>query len=172
MKQKRRLWALAAAIMAIVVVLSAGVAYARYMDKTSGSLSFRIKGLPELEMAQQEWKQVGEQTYALTFRMKNAAENCVIFLAMSEGISAPEQIQVYLTLPGGVTLQATGEAIFPESNLYSAFGGGYVFRFLDGASGQERILDLTTQEYVLNVVGLASAAEEISLLRVFIEYAE
>lgn len=172
MKHRRILLALATVIMVAAVVLSAGVAYARYMDKTSGDFAFKVKGLPELAMTQQEWQQIGENTYTLTFTMKNAVENCVLFLAMSEGISAPEQIQVYMSLPGGAYLQATGEAILPGSDLYATFGGGYVFRFLDGETGEERTLDLTTQEYALNVVGLESAVEEISLLRVFIEYAE
>ena len=169
----RKKFLLALALVCVAVMLCAVAAYARYMDQTGEGLSFQVKGLPELKMADQQWRQIGENTYTLTFTMENEAENCVLFLALSEGISAPEQIQVYLSLEDGQLLQATGERIEAGSDLANVFGGGYVFRFVDAETGQERVLDLTTdQEYALNVVGLPTAEEQISLLRVFIEYAQ
>ena len=171
MTRKKVFVALAVAFAA--VMLFAVTAYARYMDQTGAGLSFQVKGLPELEMATQTWEKVGENTYTLIFTMENDADSCVLFLAVSQGVSVPEQIQVYLSLENDQILRATGTQIQPNSDLANVFGEGYVFRFLDAETGEECILDLEAgREYALNVVGLDSAAEQTSLLRVFIEYAQ
>ncbi len=165
MKNKRLLWITAIALMVLAVTVSAGVAYARYMDRVNQDFFLTVKAQPELALAHQVWTQDGDD-YVLEFQMVAAAENCRVFLAVSEGVTAPENLQVSLTMPdGSTTLFAAGTEILETSSLYHTFGGGYVFHFPD-------VLDLTSQSYTLRVEGLTAAAQEASLLRLFIEYAK
>lgn len=165
MKRKRLLWITAIALMVLAVTVSAGVAYARYMDRVNKDFSLTVKPQPELALASQVWTQDGDD-YVLEFQMAAAAENCRVFLAVSEGVTAPETLQVSLKMPdGSTTIFAVGTEILEISSLYNTFGGGYVFHFPD-------VLDLTTAPYTLRVEGLTSAAQEASLLRLFIEYAK
>lgn len=166
----RKKWTLTAVILVTVCILTVGVAYARYQTELQNTLKFQTRNT--LSVAQQQWQQL-DGAYVLTFTMAQKSENSRIYLAASEGITAPENMQVILTLPGedAVQLQATAEPIIENSILATVFGTGYVFRFLD-TEGNELTFDMTTAEYTLTVAGLDSAAEHASLLRLFVEQAQ
>lgn len=188
-----RLWMVTLGVLATAVVLLIGSAYARYREELVGDQSFQVKPGQQLAFATQQWQQDEDGNRILTFSMEKAAENCRVFLAVSEGVTAPENLQVTLTLPAEgtvaasengteavtvnapVTLTAKGEAIMPGSSLYSVFGSGYVFRFYEpGAEGQtpvEMALDLKSEEvYTLTISGLSAATEQTSLLRLFVDH--
>lgn len=181
----RKKLSLAVFLLIAALVLSMGVAYARYQEESGGDLFFQVKPLEELSIATQEWTQVGD-AYMLTFSMSQEEENCRIFLAVSDGVALPENLEVVLTMSNPesiepLTYTATVEAISESSALHSVFGSGYVFRFREMLTdaetgeetpGEELIFDLTTEIYTLTVRGLDSAAAETSLLRLFVEYAE
>lgn len=158
-------------LLTAVVALSLGV-HARYREEITGDPAFQIKPMEQLHIVQQQWRQT-EDASVLTFSLEKAAKTHV-YLALSEGITAPENVEVLLTLPGEkpVTLRATGTEIPEVSGLKALFGSGYVFRFLDPETGEEQILELPAQECVLTVRGLDTAAEQTSLLRLFVEYAQ
>jgi hypothetical protein len=172
MRRNHRIPLLLTALLLIAVVaLSLGV-YARYREEISGDPAFQVKPMAQLRIAQQKWQQA-EDAAVLTFSMEQAAQTHV-YLAMSEGVTAPGNVEVLLTLPGvePVTLLATGSEIPEVSGLKALFGSGYVFRFLDPETGEEQILELPTEECVLTVRGLDAATEQTSLLRLFVEYAQ
>lgn len=163
----RRKWVYTAIALMLCCLLLVGVAYARYQAQLQNTIQFQTGQLQMLALAKQEWTQ-SEDMYQLTFSVGEAAENCRIYLAASDGVTAPEKMQVILTFPEGESLQATAEPIYDNSILASLFGTGYAFRFLD-AGGNEITFDLTTADYSLTVAGMDGAAEQASLLRLFVE---
>lgn len=172
MGKNRIVWLLAAILLTAALVFSVGSAYARYREEFSGDFIFQAKPLDTLDFSQEQWQRT-EDGYALTFSMLRDEPRCRVFLAASQGISAPENLTVTLTIPGEepVILQATAEQIPEVSALSALFGAGYVFRFLDEQTGQELTLELTAEAvYTLTVQGLESAAQQTSLLRLFVEY--
>lgn len=197
MRDKRRLtWLLTAFLLMISLLLAVGITFGRYRTEIFGNLIFQVKPLKQLAFQSQQWAQAEDGSYTLTFTMAEANENCRIYLAVSEGITAPDALQVTLTLPVVTTeenleaqeeagdssetpeevlpvvLTATMEQITEGTALYGTFGSGYVFRFYDAETGEQITLDLVAgSAYVLTVTGLQSAAEQTSLLRLFVEYA-
>lgn len=207
MRDKRRLtWLFAACVLMISLFLAVGITFGRYRSEILGNLIFQVKPMKQLTFQSQKWLQAEDGSYALTFTMAEEADNCRMYLAVSEGITAPDALQVTLTLPiveAGedpaeeeqteenleaqegtgdssetpeevlpVVLTATMEKITEGTALYATFGSGYVFRFYDAETGNEITLDLVAESaYVLTVTGLQSAAEQTSLLRLFVEYA-
>ena len=170
--RNKRIWLLTAILVTAALVLSVGSAFARYREEFSGDFPFRAKPLNALTFAQDAWKQT-ENGCTLTFSMNQDEPRCRCFLAVSAGISKPEQLTVTLTLPGEepLILLATAEPIPEVSGLSALFGSGYVFRFLDEQTQQELTLELKAETaYTLTVQGLESAAQQTSLLRLFVEY--
>lgn len=170
--RNKRIWLLVAILVTAALVLSVGSAFARYREEFSGDFLFQAKPLNSLAFVQEEWKQT-ENGYTLTFRLNQDEPRCRCFLAVSEGISKPEQMTVTLTLPEDepVILLATAEQIPEVSGLSALFGSGSVFRFLDEQTQQELTLELKAEtEYTLTVQGLEAAAQQTSLLRLFVEY--
>ena len=177
MKSKKN-WTVALGALTVAAALLVGITYARYREELVGDQSFQPKPAQQVAFASRQWQADEEGNWVLTFSVENAVENCRVYLAVSEGVTQPENLQITLTVPGEltqdpVTLTATGQEITPGSALYSVFGTGYVFRFYeagDQAAG-EMTLDLKKDEtYTLTVSGLSSAAEQTSLLRLFVDY--
>lgn len=181
MEKKKVTLLLAVVLLVAALALSLGTAYARYQESIGADLNFQVKPMEKLTIAKQEWSETEDGAYALTFSMEQEAQNCRIYLAVTDG-ATPENLTVTLTLPaeeesGGetaeaepVVLTAAGEKIPEASSMYLLFGPGYVFRFLD-EDGQQVIFDLTTEDYNLTVQGLDTAVQQTSLLRLFVEYA-
>lgn len=161
---------LAALLLVAAGGLAIGTAYARYREVLTGDPAFQVNPTDQLTIADQQWQQV-EDNYVLTFTMEKTSPGCRVFLAMSEGVHTPETLTVTLTLPGvePAVLQATAATIPEGTPLYKMFGPGSVFRFADADTGEEALLDLTTQPYTVTVQGLGEAAQQASLLRLFVE---
>lgn len=181
MMKRNRLWKVTLGALIAAVLLSVGSAYARYHEELVGDQSFQVKPAEQMAFASEQWQTDEDGNRVLTFSMANTVENGRVYLAVSQGVTAPETLQVALTLPvedgteaEAVTLRAKGQKITPETSLYSVFGPGYVFRFYDTAEQQdsvEKALDLKREAvYTLTVSGLASATEQASLLRLFVDY--
>ena len=175
--KSNRLWMAALCVLTATAIFLVGSTYARYREELVGDQSFQVKPAQRLAFATQQWQTEENGDRILTFSMENSAEDCRVYLAVSEGITAPEKLQVTLTLPAqgqdAVTLTAKGEAIAPGSAVYSVFGSGYVFRFFEaeGQTPAELSLDLNSEAvYTLTVSGLSAAAEQTSLLRLFVDY--
>ncbi|MBQ4333674.1 MAG: hypothetical protein IJC33_07845 [Clostridia bacterium] len=171
MRNKKRISLLLAVLLLVAAgALVIGPAYARYREVLTGDPAFQVNPAEQLAIADQQWQQV-EDTYVLTFTMEKTSPDCRVFLAMSEGVHAPEAVTVTLTLPGAepVDLQATAATIPAGTPLYRLFGPGSVFRFVDADTGEEAVLDLATQPYTVTVHGLSQAAQQASLLRLFVE---
>lgn len=181
MKSKKN-WTVALGALALAAALLVGITYARYREELVGDQAFQVKPAQQLSFASQQWQEDEDGNWTLTFSLEQSVENCRAYLAVSEGITQPETLQITLTLPGEqtgeltrepVTLTATGQAITPGSSLYSVFGAGFVFRFYgaEEQAGEEMTLDLEKDEsYTLTVSGLSAAAEQTSLLRLFVDY--
>ena len=165
------LWA-ALLVLAIVVVLFSGTAYARYRAELTGNMQFQAKPLEQIHMAGQTWKST-KDVCVLTFSLKEDAGTCRVYLAVSQGVTAPEALQVTLTVPGEepVTVVGAQTPIAEGSALGAQFGPGTVFRFPGETDGGELQLELTADtQYTVTVRGLPSAAEQASLLRLFVEH--
>lgn len=199
MKNNRRItWLLTVIVLTAALVLSVGTAYARYKSELSGDLAFQVKPMEQLSFQTQQWTQGEDGSHILTFSMAESGEKCRMYLAVSEGITAPESLAVTLTLPpeetetlpeegleaqteteeqetpnAPIVLTATMQQITEGSSLYALFGSGYVFRFFHEETGEEIFLNLIADfSYTLTVSGLQSAAAQTSLLRLFVEYAQ
>ena len=165
------LWAAALALVLIIALLSA-TAYARYRAELTSDVQFQAKPLEQIKLAGQTWKSQ-EDGCVLTFSLKENAGVCRVYLAVSEGITAPEALQVTLTVPGEepVILEGVQTPIAEGSAIDALFGPGTVFRFTGEAEREELQLELTADtQYTVTVRGLESAAEQTSLLRLFIEH--
>ena len=185
MKNKSQVtWLLAIVLLLSTAALAIGVAYGRYRTDITGDLIFQAKPWDGISFSTQQWSQV-EEDAVLTFSMAEDVTQCRVFLAMSEGVTDAASVTVTLTIPQDpyedengemvspepLILTAVGEPITQESSLYALFGSGYSFRFLD--EDAEMILDLESDKsYVLTVSGLDAAAEQTSLLRLFVEHVQ
>lgn len=160
--------------LAAALVLSLGTAYARYMEQVNGDQGFVARPLETPQLSQQSWQQV-DDAYVLSFSMGETAQTYRIFLAVSEGVTQPEQLEVTLSLPGEeentITLQAVPEQIQDASALHALFGTGFAYRFLDAETAEELLFELSNETYTLTVKGLDGAAEYASLVRLFVEKA-
>lgn len=191
--KRYKMW-LAAAALAAAMILLVGTAYARYREELVGDQAFQAKPAEALTFASQQWQVDEDGNRVLTFSLAQTAEDCRVYLAVSEGVTAPENLQIMLTLPAEPTVSvaedgtetvaapepetliAQAEAITQGSALYSLFGPGYVFRFYEteGSEAGEQIsaekrMDLKSEAiYTLTVSGLSSAVEQTSLLRLFV----
>lgn len=188
MKNKTNyVWILVLVVLLTAAMLAVGVAYGRYRTDITGDLIFQAKPWDGIAFSAQQWSQK-EGDAVLTFSMAEDVTQCRVFLAMSEGVTDPTSVKVTLTIPldsyedeegktvtpEPLVLTAAGEPITEDSSLYALFGSGYVFRFMEEVeeteAAVELILDLETDKsYVLTVSGLDAAAEQTSLLRLFVE---
>lgn len=188
MKNKTNyVWILVLVVLLTAAMLAVGVAYGRYRTDITGDLIFQAKPWDGIAFSAQQWSQK-EGDAVLTFSMAEDVTQCRVFLAMSEGVTDPASVEVTLTIPldsyedeegktvtpEPLVLTAAGEPITEDSSLYALFGSGYVFRFMEEVeeteAAVELILDLETDKsYVLTVSGLDAAAEQTSLLRLFVE---
>lgn len=161
-------------LLIVALVLSVTVAYARYREELTGDLGFQAKPLAPVAFTKETWEKT-DDSLRLTFSVEKTDAKCRVYLAVSEGFTAMDQVIVTLTIPGEEPLQlvAAGERIPAASGIYNLFGDGYVFRFIDGQTGQELPMELLTDtEYVLSINGLEDAIEYTGLLRLFIERIE
>ena len=180
---KRSLLSLIGAGILIVAAVALGFsgAFARYLEMLTGDQAFSAKPLDALEITQQ-WVKV-DDAYVLTFTGGEQAKNCRIYLAVSEGITNADSLQVELQLPAAETtdpeqpespqvqtLTAVASPIEEGSSIYNLFGSGTVFQYLDAQTQEEWVFDLSQDPYVITVRGLDSAAELTSLIRLFVEF--
>lgn len=189
MMRNRVAYLLSGLCLVITAVLIFGISYARYQESISGDQGFLARPLEQLTFSTQKWEQNGEGEYVLKFSLQETAESCRMYLATSEGIKMPENLDVTLTLPATLTTEtlddgteitlfhepvvmvAVAQQITESSPIYSLFGPGYVFCFSNDETGEENILTLETgKTYVLTIGGVQQAAEQASLLRLFVEH--
>lgn len=173
--RKRRLSHLLTVLLLITaLLLSVGVAYARYREELSGDIGFQAKPLEPVAFTEETWRRTGDSVY-LDFSVGQTNSKCRIYLAFSEGFTVMDHVSVSLLLPGEESEQiaAIGEPIPTASGVYGLFGAGYVFRFLDTQTGQELPLELQPDAvYTLMINGLEDAAEQTGLVRLFVERIE
>lgn len=177
-KRNRRFLVLVCVLLAAVLVLSFGNAFGRYLEALTGDQPFQVKPANALKITQQ-WKQV-DDAYVLTFTAGEHAGNCRVYLAVSQGVTAADLLEISLAEPismetGGVAplpviLSATAQPITEGSAIYALFGSGTAFLFVDAETGKEKAFDLSRGAYTVTVRGLDSAAELTSLLRLFVEH--
>lgn len=181
-------------LVAILLMASAALMFtpatARYRAELLEDLIFRAKPLDKLCFSASNWVVV-EAGGTLTFSMIKDVEKCRVYLAVSEGIAAPENLQVFLMLPGetSVVLEATCRPIPEASELGRRFGLGYVYYFYiesefpegtglpeatEGSEEREEWVfsPKANERFTLMVIGLESAAQEVSLMRLFVEKVE
>ena len=177
-------WLLVILVLTVAAVLSVGIAFGRYQTEITGDLAFQAKPGEGIVLADQQWHQE-DGNAVLTFSVAEDVESCRIYLTISEGVTAPDTVQVTLNIPqeaysdeetgeivtpDDLVLTATGEEISPDASLYALFGSGYVFCFQDEEG--ETVLDLKAGEtYTLTVTNIGAAVEHTSLLRLFVEQA-
>lgn len=174
-KRKSLILLLVTTLLLAAVMFSFGIGYARYRTEITGDLEFGVHPLDLPEIRQIAWRQDGD-SYILTFTPERTMRASKIYLAVSEGVTAPESLSVslsYLKDEEVITQRAVMQPITDGTELKLQFGAGHVFRFYD-VSGEEVLLDLIADEetpiaYTLTVGGLDAAAEYQSILRLFIE---
>lgn len=153
--------------LTLVLMLTAGVAYARYVAVLNGDQGFQVKPSGTL-IDQHRWQKNGD-TYVLTFTAGDAADACRVYLAVSEGVRGADQLRVSLMVPEKEAAVASISPILESSSMYTHFGPGNTFHFYDEETGEELVLALSGKTCTLTVEGLESAAELTSLLRLFVE---
>ncbi len=192
MGNKRRVFVLMAAVILLTaaVTLAVSPAMARYRAELTGDMAFQADAPDKLQFSASDWS-VTANTCTLTFSMAQDVEKCKIYLAVSEGIIDPENLQVSLQLPGeeNVKLEGTCQQIPEVSGLAKRFGKGYVYCFYveqedpetppasaepeEPEEPEEWIFSPKADErFTLTVTGLRSAAEAATLMRLFVEQAE
>ena len=174
MNNIRRKLLLTVAILALAATMMLGISFARYQMQISGTVNLQAANYVPLTLVTEGWQKVDNQD-VLNFSIAESAQTCRIYLAASEGISAPENMQVTLTLPGKEPqiFTATVEKISSQSVLGTFFGEGYVYVFLDETTGQELSFDLTAEkEYSLTITQTDGAASQPAMLRLFVEQAQ
>lgn len=200
-KKNRWFLALACLITAIAITLAFSGTFARYLEMLTGDQAFQVKPMEPLQITQKWMWNADDNTYVITFTAGERAKNCKVYLAVSEGVTNVQSLQVEMTapvlpeeipteeteeteateetqetvaetLPETVTLQATGSAITEGSAIYNLFGSGTVFQFQNTETQEELVFDLSQHTYTITVRGLDSAAELTSLLRLFVEYVQ
>lgn len=185
MRNKKILFvSLAAVLLAVSAFLAFSPAFARYRAELIEDLTFQAKPPQKLSFAESQWT-IEEDICSLTFSMEQDVERCRIFLAVSEGVTDPESLQVSLNAPGEVyfTVEGTCEQIPEVSDLEKVFGPGYVYYFYvtpeetdesaeaeEPEDPEEWIFSAQAGEtFTLSVIGLESAAEATTLMRLFVE---
>lgn len=163
---------IASIFVLVLMVVYAGVAYARYQETLVFDQGFVAKPLEQVAFGSCQW-QVNDRESVLEFTMSEDLEDCKIYIAVSQGVSNPEALEISLSRPG-----ETGDNIYvaiPEpidkgTSLCNTFGEGYVFRFYDVETGDEIEWEFNSHEtYSLYVSQLDDATEYPSLIRVFVE---
>ena len=172
-KRNRRVLVLVCMLLAATLVLCCAPTFARYLEMITGDQAFQVKAMNPLEITQQ-WTPV-ENGYTLTFTAKKQAKNCRVFLAVSQGVTDADLLEVSLADPlppegeGAAPLPAVAAPIAADTPVYTLFGPGTIFRFMDADTGLEKTFDLSQGSYTLFVRGLDAAAQQTSLIRFFVE---
>lgn len=172
MNKRNRILLMASGVLAVAaLVLTCGPALARYMETWTEDQGFQAKPLEPLKINKSIQQLDGE--YVIKFTAGSAAERCRVFLAASQGVTDPANLQITLTVKdadsGNIcTVIGQPEQIAEGTVMYDSFGPGTVFRFYD-EQGREVPADLRIVAGKLTVMGLEDATEVTSLLRVFVE---
>ena len=172
MSKQSRVLLMLSAVVVLTLVLTCGPAFARYLESWAEDQGFWAKPLEPLYISQ-SWQQQ-DDAHTIRFTAGEDAGRCRVFLAATQGVTKPEQLQVTLTVRDAatqtaVTVTGTPQPIVAGSAMHGMFGPGTVFRFYD-AAGQEITADLTAAAN-LTVHGLENGAQATSLLRLFVENA-
>ena len=165
-------------LIASIVVLLLGftivTAYARYQESIVSDQEFVAKPLEQIAITNNSWRQE-DGAYLLEFELEESQQGCRIYIATSVGVTNPELLDVSFIVPGEtghMEYKATPYLIEKKSSLYKTFGPGYVFEFVETDSEQEMIWKLEAEtQYTIRITGLDDSAEQISLIRVFVETA-
>lgn len=156
MKKRNMVPLLVALCLVGTLVLSIGVAQARFRENWTETLPFRPEGEENLVLRQDgnwvEEENVQELTFSLENTNSEEAAAGELYVLASEGIENPDKLEIVLTAQG-VRYTAQAQPIVPGSVLHRSFGDGWVYRFLDD-QGQEKTWDLKPaqqQTFVLSV---------------------
>jgi len=177
MRDKKRIVMLltAALLLTAAATLAFSPAAARYRAELTGDMIFQAKPLEKLSFADQEWTWEADACN-LTFSLDQDVDGCRVYLAVSEGITDPDNLNVYLTIPGysNIKLEGTCQPIPEVSELAKLFGQGYVYYFNNELEDMEEWIfsAKANEQFTLTVTGLQSAAEATSLMRLFVERVE
>lgn len=169
---KRNIASILVLVLVVLVIVYAGVAYARYLETLVFNQEFVAKPLEQVAFGSSQW-QVNDRESVLEFTMSEELEACRIYIAVSQGVSNPEALEISLSKPGETednTYIAVPEPIDKRTSLYKIFGEGYVFRFYDAETGEEIEWEFNPHDtYTISLSQLDDATEYPSLIRVFVE---
>lgn len=171
MSNIRRKLLLTVAVLVLAATMMLGISYARYQMQISGTVSLQAANHEQVTLLTDGWVTVdGEDV--LNFSIAESEQICRVYVMASEGISAPEDLQITLTLLGEEPqiFSATAKIIHSQSIFGTFFGEGYVYEFLDSSSGNELSFELTSDQlYRLTVTQTEGAASQPAMLRLFVE---
>ena len=167
---KNRKWpgAVIVGILVVVMITTAGLVSARYMESIQDFFGISIKPYHGVSFQHQEWQQQDDGCI-FSFQLAQSTRDCRVYLAVSEGVAKAELLDIRLMLSDNTILQAQAEKIAEDSQLHRVFGAGYVFRFRDAQTGEEILMDFSTEVQTLHISGIDGATVQTSLLRVFVE---
>lgn len=139
MRKRNILSLLTLLCLVAAVILSIGVAQARFRENWKENLPFQSADITALVLRQDgDWTTSGNQS-TIGFSLENTegeSQQGEIYLLATLGIEQPERMEVALTVEG-TTYIAQAQPIAEGSLLQKSFGDGWVYRFMD-AQGQER----------------------------------
>lgn len=155
MKQRNMVPLLVMLCVIGTLILTVGIAQARFRENWTETLPFRPEGEENLILRQDgDW--ISDQNVQkLTFSLENADTEAAageLYVLVSAGIENPDKLVITLTDEDG-QYTAQVQPIAPGSVLHRSFGDGWVYRFLD-EQAQEKIWVLNaaaTRNFVLNV---------------------
>ena len=134
MKKNNILPLLVIGLMVGVLVLSIGLAQARYRENLKETVPFQVEEAETLTLREQTGWATNGNISTLTFSVENTGqerENGKIYMLASQGLQSGEKLTVTLTQSQQV-YTAVAERIQEGSALYKSFGDGWIYRFLDG----------------------------------------
>ncbi len=158
-------------VLALVLTISATIAYARYREELEADQGFAARPLELVKLDAGQWQYV-DGKFTMEFTVEKTVEACRVYVAVSQGMSAPDEVKIELTTPTQEILDYTVlyEEIYRGTTLYGIFGPGHVYRFTNGTTDQELNFSLIAgEQYTISVEGLDAATQEDCLLRVFVE---
>lgn len=167
--RKRKLYTLPGIVcLIIMLVLSSGVAYARFQENVTNTLLFQPAMPEHLVLNQQDGWLTQGQISTISFSLNNTGtEQKVgkIYLLVSQGI--PHESDLSVTLKQGENqYNAKAEPITTGTALHKSFGDGWIYRFVD-KTGQELLWPINGKGQLICQVTVESKSEVMhhSILR-------
>ena len=177
MRNKRIVAMTIVAVLLLVAAVSVAVSpvAARYRSELANDIIFQGMPADPLKFDISNWSMEAGECH-FTFSLDRDLEKCRIYLVISEGVTAPDSIEVALIQPDDSLepIKAVYKQIPEVSELTKRFGSGHFYYFCSNEETEEEsVFSLKAdQNFTLTVTGLNEAAEMTSLVRLFVERAE